>query len=100
MTIADEERFIQVWERGLDTAQIARQLGLTVTTAQSRAHRLQQRGLIQPRPKGGNYPTERVKIRVPGEGGPSTIHPDTVDGPPSHRAAISLSTLAPVSCDS
>ena len=90
MTPADEARFIQLWNAGTETAEIARQLGLKATTAQSRAHRLQQQGLIQPRPRGGNYPTERVKARAPGEGGPSTVHrppstmpPSTVDPVPS-----------------
>jgi hypothetical protein len=32
-------------------------------TVQSRAHRLQQRGLIQPRPKGGTYPRQKALVR-------------------------------------
>jgi hypothetical protein len=32
-------------------------------TVQSRAHRLQQRGLIQPRPKGGTYPRQKALAR-------------------------------------
>jgi DNA-binding MarR family transcriptional regulator len=50
MTPADEATFIQLWNAGTETAEIGRQLGLKATTAQSRARRLQERGLIQPRP--------------------------------------------------
>jgi hypothetical protein len=67
MTPADEEaRFIELWKQGVETAEIARQLGLKVTTAQSRARRLQERGLIQPRPRGGNYPSLRQRERDEG----------------------------------
>jgi Mn-dependent DtxR family transcriptional regulator len=82
MTPTEEARFIQLWNAGTETAAIARQLGLKATTAQSRARRLQERGLIQPRPRGGNYPTDRVKARAPGEGGRSTVSPSTVHRPP------------------
>jgi Mn-dependent DtxR family transcriptional regulator len=57
MIPTDEAHFIVLWQQGLETAEIARQLGLKATTAQSRAHRLQQRGLIQPRPRGAGIPT-------------------------------------------
>jgi len=64
MTPAEEEAtFIQLWQAGLERAAIARQLGLTATAAQSRAHRLQRRGLIQPRPRGGAYPTQKAQGR-------------------------------------
>jgi hypothetical protein len=33
MTPADEARFIALWTQGIETAEIARQLGLKVTTA-------------------------------------------------------------------
>jgi Mn-dependent DtxR family transcriptional regulator len=56
MTPTDEARFIALWQQGLETAVIAERLGIKATTAQSRAHRLQQRGLIQPRPRGGRLP--------------------------------------------
>jgi Mn-dependent DtxR family transcriptional regulator len=45
MTPADEA-FIALWTAGTETAEITRQLGIKATTAQSRAQRLQQRGLI------------------------------------------------------
>jgi hypothetical protein len=54
MTPADEARFIALWQQGLTTDAIAQQLGLKAGTARSRAYTLQQRGLIMPRPKGGN----------------------------------------------
>jgi len=55
MTPAEAEaRFIALWTEGLETAAIAARLGITAAAAQSRAHRLQQRGLIAPRPRGGN----------------------------------------------
>ena len=65
MTPADEATFIELWQQGLETAAIAQRLGIKATTAQSRAYRLQQRGLISPRPRGGNYPTERARTRAP-----------------------------------
>jgi Mn-dependent DtxR family transcriptional regulator len=54
-----EEALIALWQEGLDTAAIAERLGIKATTAESRAHRLQQRGLIEPRPRGENCPTQR-----------------------------------------
>jgi hypothetical protein len=67
MTPADEEaHFIELWNQSVETAEIARQLGLKATTAQSRARRLQERGLIQPRPRGGNYPSLRQREREEG----------------------------------
>jgi hypothetical protein len=60
MTAADDAQFIALWEQGLPTPEIARRLGITATTAQSRARRFQQRGLIQPRPQGGGEPQVRT----------------------------------------
>lgn len=59
----EETRFIALWQVGVETAEIARELGIKPTTAQSRAYRLQQRGLIQPRPRGGAYPSLRAQER-------------------------------------
>ena len=80
-----EALLIQLWNTGTETAEIARQLGIPHGTAQSRAHRLQQRGLIQPRPRGGAYPMRTAMAR-PGDP-PSTVH-----RPPYPRGR---STLAP-----
>jgi FaeA-like protein len=48
-----EPEFIQRWEAGETTDQIAAALGIAEGTARSRAYTLQQEGKIQPRPKGG-----------------------------------------------
>jgi transposase len=48
-----EAEFIALWNQGLEITEIAQRLGIPKGTVQSRAHRLQQRGLIQPRPKEG-----------------------------------------------
>jgi hypothetical protein len=52
MTPVDKARFIGLWQQGLETAAIAERLDINATTAQSRAHWLQQHGLIEPRPRG------------------------------------------------
>jgi hypothetical protein len=70
MTPADEA-LIALWQQALETAAIAERLGIKATTAQSRAHRLQQRGLIEPRPRGENYPTQRRQAVLAG------VSPDT-----------------------
>jgi hypothetical protein len=92
MTPAEAEtRFVELWNAGAETAAIARQLGLTVTAAQSRARRLQQRGLIEPRPRGGTYPSLRRRARSTVEGGPSTVPPLQAD-----LAAALTAALQPV----
>jgi transposase len=63
MTPDEEAQFIALWTEGLEIAAIAQRLGIQ-GTVQSRAHRLQQRGLIQPRPKGGVYPSQRAKASL------------------------------------
>jgi hypothetical protein len=63
MTPADEAQFIALWTEGLEIAAIAQRLGIPKGTVQSRAHRLQARGLIQPRPKGGAYPRQKALAR-------------------------------------
>jgi hypothetical protein len=69
VTPAEEEApFIALWNEGLETAAIAAGLGIKATTAQSRSHRLQQRGLIQSRPRGGNYPTQRRQAALASAG--------------------------------
>jgi hypothetical protein len=61
-----EPEFIDLWTQGLETATIAQRLRISRGMLQSQAHRLQQRGLIQPRPKGGAYPSLRAKARQDG----------------------------------
>jgi transposase len=58
-----EAEFIAFWNQGLEIAAIAQRLGLPRGTVPSRAHRLQQQGTIQPRPRGGNDPSPRAKAR-------------------------------------
>jgi transposase len=48
-----EAKFIALWNQGLEIAAIAQRLGIPKRTVQSRVHRPQQRGLIQPRPGKG-----------------------------------------------
>jgi hypothetical protein len=62
-----EPEFIQRWEAGEMTDQIAAALGIAEGTARSRAYTLQQEGKIQPRPKGGK--------RVRSTGADSTLVP-------------------------
>jgi hypothetical protein len=59
----EEARFIALWEAGVEVKAIAAALEITWTAAQSRAHRLQRQGLIQPRPRGGDYPNRRAQAR-------------------------------------
>jgi hypothetical protein len=58
-----QTRFIDLWNQGLETKAIAAQLGIAWTAAQSRARRLQEQGLIAPRPRGGDYPNRRAQAR-------------------------------------
>jgi hypothetical protein len=67
MTPAEQEAtFIALWTQGLELAAIAQRLGIPKGTVQSRAHRLQQRRLIAPRPKGGAYPRQKALARQEG----------------------------------
>jgi hypothetical protein len=63
MTPADEARFIALWQQGLSQDAIAQQLGIPIGTVKSRAHMLAHQGKIQARPRGGAYPSRRVKAR-------------------------------------
>jgi hypothetical protein len=59
----DEAHFIALWQQGLSHDARARQLGIPVGMVKSRAYTLQQRGRIQPRPRGGAYPSLRGRER-------------------------------------
>jgi hypothetical protein len=64
MTPAEQEAtLIALWTEGLEITAIAQRLGIPKGTVQSRAHRLQARGLIRPRPKGGAYPRQKALAR-------------------------------------
>jgi transposase len=58
-----QPEFIALWLQGLEIREIAQRLGLPYGTVQSRAHRLQQQGKIQPRGRGGAYPRQRALAR-------------------------------------
>jgi hypothetical protein len=59
----DQAMLIALWNQGLEVKAIADALGIKWTAAQSRARRLQVKGLIQPRPRGGDYPSRRAQAR-------------------------------------
>ncbi len=63
MTPADEARFIQLWQQGASYAEIAQAMGLKLGTVGSRASTLVRQGKIQPRPRGGAYPRQKVQGR-------------------------------------
>jgi DNA-binding transcriptional MocR family regulator len=63
MTSAGEAEFIALWNEGLEIAVMAQRLDIPKGTVQSRPHRLQQQGKIQPRPRGGVYPSQRALAR-------------------------------------
>jgi transposase len=73
MTHAEAATFIALWTEGLTTDAIAQHLNIPRGTVQSWAHRLQQRGLIQPRPKGGAYPRQKALAPQDAERPPSTL---------------------------
>jgi hypothetical protein len=59
-----EADFIALWRAGVETAEMARRLGIPVGTVSSRAKRLRDRGLIDARPRGGHYPSLRARQRL------------------------------------
>jgi hypothetical protein len=58
-----EAEFMELWRTGVDTAEIARQLGIPQGTVSSRAHTLQRQGKIQPRPRGGAHSRRVAQAR-------------------------------------
>jgi DNA-binding transcriptional MocR family regulator len=58
-----EAEFTALWNQGIEITEMAQRLGIPKGTVQSRAHRPQQRGLIQPRPRGGAYPSQPALAR-------------------------------------
>jgi hypothetical protein len=66
MTSAEEQKFIRLWQQGRTSAAIAQALGVPLGTSSSRPHTLQRQGKIQPRPRGGAYPTQRRQAALPG----------------------------------
>jgi DNA-binding transcriptional MocR family regulator len=78
MTPAEAE-FIALWNAGTEIAALAQRLGIPKGTVQSRAHRLQQRGLIQPRPKGGAYLRQKALARQNGSPTPEQRPGPSID---------------------
>jgi hypothetical protein len=76
-----ESTFIDLWNQGLETTEITQRLGVPKGTVQSRAHRLQHQGKIQPRGRGGAYPRQKALARQAGTEmrPPSTVYPGTHD---------------------
>jgi hypothetical protein len=88
MTPTDEAYFIALWAQGASYRELAAALGCPLGTVASRAATLVAQGKIQPRPRGGAYPSRRVKARQkdpPAGRPPSTVHRglSTVDPQPS-----------------
>jgi hypothetical protein len=98
MTPDEEATFIALWQRGMETAEIAEQLGIPAGTARSRAYALQQQGKIPARPKGGR--------RVPARRTTAQVSPDTLtdtqvssDTPPVQYLPPPQSELHPLLTD-
>jgi hypothetical protein len=68
-----EAEFMALWRSGVETAEIAKQLGIQPGTVKSRAHTLPRQGKIEPRPRGGAYPKQKAQARQAGERPPSTV---------------------------
>jgi hypothetical protein len=87
MTPAEEQEFIRFWTQGLETAEIARRLGIPPGTVSSRAHVLQLQGKIQPRPRGGAHSRRVVQARQAGSSTPPVQQPvQTFDTGAVHSA--------------
>jgi Winged helix-turn-helix DNA-binding len=82
MTPAEEARFIELWQQGASYAAIAQALGIPAGTVSSRAAALQRQGKIQPRPRGGAYPTQRAQGRSGGNGRDAAMRRNKI---PLHR---------------
>jgi len=105
MTPTEEARFIELWNAGTPTAEIAVRLDIPEGTARSRAYTLQQQGKITPRPRGGRRtparkqdPAEPTVHRPPSPIPPSTVDPtpSTVHPPPADLTAAVTAALQPV----
>lgn len=88
-----EAEFIELWQRGLETAEIARRLGIPAGTVSSRAHVLQLQGKTQARPRGGAHGRRVAEARTAGESVPAA-HPSTPAMKSRHTRAH-LSTPEP-----
>jgi hypothetical protein len=77
-----EAEFMELWRAGVETAEIARQMGIPQGTVSSRAHVLQLQGKIEPRPRGGPHARRVAQARQAGESQPSTVRRPPSDRPP------------------
>jgi hypothetical protein len=66
MTPAEEARFIALWQQGASYKAIAAALGCPLGTVASRSAALTAQGKIQPRQRGGAYPSRRAKAQQEG----------------------------------
>jgi DNA-binding transcriptional MocR family regulator len=74
MTPAEEAEFIALWEQGVSYRELAQALGCPLGTIASRSAALVAQGKIQPRPRGGAYPSRRAQEHAPEDRSPSTVH--------------------------
>jgi hypothetical protein len=75
-----EAEFMALWRAGVDTAAIAKQLGIPQGTVSSRAHTLQRQGKIEPRPRGGARNPRVAQARQAGSSTPPVQRPvQTID---------------------
>ena len=70
MTPADEATFINMWNQGASYRELAAALRCPLGTVASRAASLAAQGKIQPRQRGGAYPSRRTKVRPDGPPAP------------------------------
>ena len=89
MTPEAEQEFIRLWQAGVETAAIARRFGIPAGTVSSRARALQQRGLIQSRPRGGAHARRVVQARQAGVPAPAQP-PRSAPGGKSIRSKLWL----------
>ena len=90
MTPADEARFIVLWNAGTETAEIGRQFGIPRGQVSPRTYTLVRQGKIQPSPKVGAYPRQKVRARqedLPART-PAPPHGRTQRGSAMDRAAL------------
>jgi hypothetical protein len=86
MTPTDEAQFIALWQQGASYRELAAALGCPLGTVGSRAAALVAQGKIQPRPRGGDYPSRRAKARQQGTPPPVQRPVQTIDTGAVHSA--------------
>jgi hypothetical protein len=77
MIPAEEQEFIELWQQGASYRDIAQALGCPLGTVASRSAALAAQGKIQPRQRGGAYPSRRAQARP--EDPPATPAPAPAD---------------------